>query len=128
MRLARELPALGVDVLDVSCGGNHPAQRIDVDLDFQTQLAGEIRAALRADGIDMGIAAVGNIREAEKARSLVQEGGALGESGSEQKARADFVVAARQFLREPRWVLKAAQELKVPAKWPIQYITVQPRP
>lgn len=113
IRLAKELPALGVDVLDVSSGGNNQHQQIPRhDKTYQTKLAGQVRRALRADGIDLLIGAVGLITESQEARDLVQEGA---------ETSADFALVARQLLREPEWVLRAAHEQKVKAKWANQY-------
>lgn len=122
--LARLLPALGVDVLDVSSGGNHASQRIQPHNEFQTDLAGQIRSAVRADGLDLMIAAVGRITRAETARSLLEPGQSDGAAG----AKADIVMAARQFLRDPQWVLKVAHDLSVPVKWPNQYERAMPKP
>lgn len=118
IRLAKLLPAWGVDVLDVSSGGNNPQQRIARQKTYQTDLAREIRRAVRADGLDLLIASVGSIDDAEFARDVVQEG--PGQS-------ADLALSARQFLRDPQWVLHAAHKLGVPVKWPIQYLRAAPR-
>lgn len=113
--LAKLLPDLGVDVLDVSSGGNIPDQDIPkTDRAYQTRIAGQVRRALRDAGVkDLKIAAVGFIDNAEVARDLVQGGG--------DDASADIVLAARQFLREPEWVLRVAHQLGVEAKWANQY-------
>lgn len=134
IQLAKLLPGLGVDVLDVSSSGNSPAQRIEMHNQYQTDLAGQIRAAVTDAGLKLGIAAVGLITEAEKARSIVQDGknrseGTIeveGEGG--QVAKADLVLLARQFLRDPQWVLKVAHELNVSVKWPNQYSRAKPKP
>lgn len=112
IRLAKLLPALGVDVLDVSSGGNTPSQRITITQTFQTDLAGKIREAVRADGQELLIAAVGLVSDAEFASKVVQEDG---------EPKADLVLAARQFLREPQFVLNAARDLDVDVKSPNQY-------
>jgi len=78
----------------------------------------------------MLIGAVGLITTAEMARSIVQEDGTLAEEkkgtvevdvGGGQRAQADLVLVARQFLREPEFVLRTAQELGVKVNWPAQY-------
>lgn len=135
IRLAKLLPGLGIDVLDVSSGGNHPAQRIEAHNEFQTDLAGKIRTAVRAEGLGLEIAAVGRITDAEMARSVVQEGKVGGkqdgrvevEGENGQVAKAEYVLAARQFLRDPQFVLKVAHELNVPVKWPNQYERAKPK-
>lgn len=136
IQLAKLLPGLGVDVLDVSSGGNASKQKIVLSQTFQTNLAGKIRDAVKAEGSDLLIAAVGAITTGEFARSVVQEGKVVGpesdtievaaENG--QTVSADLVQAARQFLREPEWVLKVAYELNVPVKWPNQYHRAEFKP
>ncbi|EFY93307.1 NADH-dependent flavin oxidoreductase-like protein [Metarhizium acridum CQMa 102] len=112
------LPALGIDVLDVSSGGNNSQQRLPREKTYQTSLAREIRRALRADKLDLIVGAVGNIDSAEFARDVVQE-------GDEQSA--DLALVARHFLREPDFVLNAAEKLGVPVKWPNQYHRAAPK-
>lgn len=142
IRLAKELPGLGVDVLDVSSSGNNPNQKIRRGKDYQTEIAGRIRAAVRAEGLDLAIAAVGFITEAETSRALVQGSGrSTGAAGAGAQdgtvevedenghvAKAEFVLAARQFLRDPQWVLKVARELNVDVRWPSQYERAKPKP
>jgi 2,4-dienoyl-CoA reductase-like NADH-dependent reductase (Old Yellow Enzyme family) len=138
IRLAKLLPELGVDVLDVSSGGNNPSQRIPRDNPHvQHDFAKAIREAVRAEGKDLKIAAVGQITEAEVARSLVQEGKLASKQGETieieddkgHKTSADIVMAARQFLREAEWPLKVAQELGVDVKTPNQYHRMyEPKP
>ncbi|KAK5658768.1 hypothetical protein OQA88_1579 [Cercophora sp. LCS_1] len=130
VRLAKLLPDLGVDLLDVSSGGNNPNQKIKLHPYYQVDIAGLIRDELKKEGKKLLIGAVGMITTAEMARSIVQEDETLagkqngtvavnGEHG--QKAQADLVLVARQFLREPEFVLRTAHELGVPVKWPVQY-------
>ncbi|RDL29922.1 uncharacterized protein BP5553_10549 [Venustampulla echinocandica] len=129
IRLAKLLPGLGVDLLDVSSGGNNPAQQIEMHTDFQTGIAGRIRTELFKSGIrDLLIGAVGMITEAEVAKSIVEAGKAVEvdqtiEIIDEQDAvaKADIVLVARQFLREPEWVLRVAHTLGVDVQWPNQY-------
>ncbi len=129
-QLALLLADHGVDLLDVSSGGNNHAQQIKLYPYYQVDLAGEIRAELRRQGKAMAIGAVGMISTAEMARSIVQEDGKLageqngaveidGEHGSTSKA--DLVLVARQFLREPEFVLRTAAELGVQVAPPVQY-------
>ena len=129
IRLARILPALGVDLLDVSSGGNNEKQAFSPYNDYQVDIAGQIRSALYETGIkDLLIGAVGMITEAEAARSIVQNGkeGPRDpveiESERGQKTKADVVLVARQFLREPEWVFRVAYRLGVEVQWPVQYL------
>ena len=128
IRLAKLLPALGVDLLDVSSGGNNEKQAIPLNNDYQVDIAGGIRSALHEAGIkDLLIGAVGMITEAEAAKSIVQNGkeGPRDhveiESESGQKTKADVVLVGRQFLREPEWVFRVAYRLGVEVQWPVQY-------
>ncbi|KAM0340997.1 hypothetical protein ACHAPU_010229 [Fusarium lateritium] len=118
IRLATQLPAAGVDVLDVSSGGNIKAQKFKIHQTMQTDMAGKIRDALRADGKELLIGTVGFITDGDFARSLVEESG---------NPKADLVLAARQFLREPNFVLGAAHQLDVDVQWPFQYSRAPPR-
>ncbi|KAH8675356.1 hypothetical protein BX600DRAFT_409429 [Xylariales sp. PMI_506] len=109
IRLAKLLPAEGVDLLDVSSGGNNAAQKIQLHPYYQVNIAGQLRDVLKADGSPLLIGAVGLITEAEMARSIVQEG------------PADVILLARQLLREPEFPLRVAHQLGVEVAWPVQY-------
>lgn len=127
IQLAKLLPDLGVDFLDVSSGGNSSEQKIEIHKYYQVSLAGQIREALRKEGKSLLIGAVGMISEAEMARGIVQENGAGGAQTLEieeehgQKTQADAVLVAREFLRDPHFVLNVARELDVDVQWPHQY-------
>jgi 2,4-dienoyl-CoA reductase-like NADH-dependent reductase (Old Yellow Enzyme family) len=129
IKLAKLLPSLGVDLLDVSSGGNNEQQTVTPFNNYQVDIAGQIRTALYAAGIkNLLIGAVGMITEAEAAKSIVENGQSEKsselieiESESGQKAKADIVLVARQFLREPEWVLRVAYRLGVKVQWPQQY-------
>lgn len=73
--VAKIVADMGVDLLDVSSGGNAPQQRINMfdSKDYQTKIAAEIRKELRAAGKEMLVGAVGLITEAEQARDIVGE-------------------------------------------------------
>lgn len=137
IKLAKLLPDLGVDLLDVSSGGNNEKQKIIVHKNFQVDIAERIRNALFEAGIkNLLIGAVGMITEAEHAKEIVQSGvksnGAPAAATNEQQtveisedkernAKADVVLLARQFLREPEWVIRTAHKLGVEVQYPIQY-------
>lgn len=118
IQLAKLLPSLGIDVLDVSSGGNNSQQQILRERTYQTNLAREIRRALRAEKNELIVGTVGNIDNAEFARDVVQEG---------EEQSADLALVARHFLREPDFVLNAAEKLGVPVKWPNQYHRAEPK-
>ena len=67
-----------MDLLDVSSGGNHPEQRINMfdSKDYQIKIAAQIRAELKKENLGLFIGAVGLITEAQQARDIVEEGGA----------------------------------------------------
>jgi 2,4-dienoyl-CoA reductase-like NADH-dependent reductase (Old Yellow Enzyme family) len=129
VRLAKLLPGLGVDLLDVSSGANNEKQKLQPHGEYQTSLAARIRAELYQAGIKtLLIGAVGMITEAEVAKALLEKGkptedGDTVEIEDEQGAiaKADIVLIARQFLREPEWVLRVAYRLGVKVQWPLQY-------
>ncbi|CAO2650255.1 Nn.00g015470.m01.CDS01 [Neocucurbitaria sp. VM-36] len=146
IRLAKLLPALGVDLLDVSSGGNHPAQQINMfdSKDYQVRIASRIRSELRKENLSLFIGAVGLITEAEQARDIVEEGGAAilknGDAGIAKEAQAavavtekkdgkeplaDVILVARQFMREPEWVLRVAWQLGLDVAWPNQFLRVR---
>ncbi|KAF2463234.1 NADH-dependent flavin oxidoreductase-like protein [Lindgomyces ingoldianus] len=144
--LAKMLPALGVDLLDVSSGGNSPMQSINMyeSKDYQTRIAARIRGEMKKEGLNLLIGAVGLITEAEQARDIVEEGGAVGQAGENgsidleakvavemtegkggRDPMADVILVARQFMREPEWVLKVAWKLGVDIAWPSQFLRVR---
>lgn len=103
--LARELKALGVDLIDCSSGGLIPHVCIPVAPGYQTSFAWDIR---RRVGIATG--AVGLITSAEQAEGILERG------------QADAVLLARELLRRPHWALHAARKLgEAAAPWPAQY-------
>ncbi|CAN9447723.1 unnamed protein product [Alternaria alternata] len=146
IRLAKLLPGLGVDLLDVSSGGNHPEQRINMfdSKDYQIKIAAQIRAELKKENLGLFIGAVGLITEAQQARDIVEEGGAadavadqVSDTELAKEARAavkvtegkeplaDVVLVARQFMREPEWVLRVAWQLGLDVAWPNQFLRVR---
>ncbi|KAF5722372.1 NADPH dehydrogenase [Fusarium mundagurra] len=137
IKLAKLLPEAGVDILDVSSGGNHKDQKIDIHPYYQVDLAYQIRKALKADRIELMIAAVGFIDNPAMAESVVRGNGGFEivgkrngtngdtERGKYEEPQADLVMVGRQFLRDAGFVLTAAKELGVKAQWPLQYAKVK---
>lgn len=127
IRLAKLLPGYGVDVLDLSSGGNHPDQKIAMHSDFQVGIAAQVRSALHKEGLkDLLIAAVGMITDATVAGAIVNdkqddEGAIRIRDEQGNLAKADVVLIARQFLREAEFVLNAAHTLGVEVQWPDRY-------
>ena len=102
VELCAQLKVLGVDLVDVSTGGNVHNAPIKATPGFQVPFATAIRA-------ETGImtTAVGLITEPEQADHIIQTG------------EADAVFMAREFLRNPRFPLHAAEKLGVTIKWPL---------
>ncbi|KAL4929244.1 NADH:flavin oxidoreductase/NADH oxidase [Aspergillus undulatus] len=116
IELLKYLPELGIDFLDVSSGGNHRDQKFQFFSDYQVELAGQLRKEIKAAGAKTLVGAVGFITEAEAAAHIVKGADEEGE-----EPRADAVLIARQFLREPEWVLNAARKLGVEIEHPHQF-------
>ncbi len=107
VELARRLKAEGADLIDCSSAFNTPDYNaIPFGAGFQVPFAERIRKEA-----DILTAAVGFITNAAQADSIVRNG------------RADVVLLAREFLRDPYWALKAAAEVhqKQAISPPIQY-------
>ena len=104
VRLAAELRAHGVDLLDVSSGGNATRVPIPVGPGYQVPFASRVRAET---GLPVG--AVGLITEPEQAEKVVAAG------------EADAVLLGRELLRDPYWARRAARELGGDAPVPPQY-------
>ena len=133
LKLARILPHLGVDLLDVSSGGNNEKQRIQPHSNYQVGIAGQIRKAIKEEGLQLLLGAVGLITDAMQAKDIVEEGlqaeaeaaRHMVEAHPEKEAMADAIFVARQFMREPEWVLRVAWKLGVDVAWPSQFRRVK---
>jgi len=93
---ARQLKALGCDFVDVSSGGNSPAQKITVKPGYHVPFATRVK---KEAGIKTW--AVGVITEPEQAEAIIGSG------------QADCTAHARAFLVDPRWGWNAARALGV---------------
>lgn len=104
LKLAAILKEKSVDLVDCSSGGNAHHQKIPVHPLYQVPFAERIKK-------ETGIltAAVGLITTANESEQILSEG------------KADLIVMARQFLRDPYFPLHAAKELGVNIDWPVQY-------
>lgn len=109
VQLAGLLREHGVDLVDVSSGGQIPNAQIPVGPGFQVGFAGRIR---REAGIPT--AAVGLITSPSQANEIVAAGD------------ADLVLLGREFLRDPYWPVHAAAALDEEASWPVQYLRAAP--
>ncbi len=106
IELARRLKAGGVDLIDCSSGGTVPDAKIPVGPGYQVPFAERIRKEAA-----IATAAVGMITTPAQADEIVRQG------------RADLVLLAREFLRDPYWPMRAARALGHPAavSTPVQY-------
>ena len=95
--VVKELGPLGVDLVDVSTGGNVPAA-IPVGPGYQVPAARVVR-----EGSGLPTSAVGLLTSPEQAEQVLVDGA------------ADVVMIGREALRDPMWPLRAAHALGVPA-------------
>lgn len=94
VELARLLQARGVDLIDVSTGGNVPHVRIPTGPGYQVRFARRIQTETT-----LPAAAVGMITEPHQAESILAAGD------------ASAVLLGRELLRDPYWPRRAAREL-----------------
>jgi 2,4-dienoyl-CoA reductase-like NADH-dependent reductase (Old Yellow Enzyme family) len=106
IELAKRLKGEGVDLIDCSSGGTVPHAKIIVGAGYQVPFAEQIRREA-----NIATAAVGQLTEPTHADEIIRNG------------RADLVLLAREFLREPYWPVKAAKVLrqKDALRTPVQY-------
>lgn len=93
-----------VDLVDCSSGGVVANASIPAAPGYQTPFAEAIR---KRTGMLTG--AVGIITTPAQAEEIIRSG------------KADLVLLAREFLRDPYFPLHAATELDYDTKWPVQY-------
>ncbi|KAA9111176.1 NADH:flavin oxidoreductase/NADH oxidase [Microbacterium rhizomatis] len=94
----------GADFFDISSGGLVAHQQIAVGPGYQVALAARVREA------GMPVSAVGLITDAAQAEQILADGD------------ADAIMAAREWLRDPHFALRAAAELGDDIDyWPKQY-------
>jgi 2,4-dienoyl-CoA reductase-like NADH-dependent reductase (Old Yellow Enzyme family) len=103
VEIAKALKEQGVDLVDVSSGGNVLAQ-VPLQPGYQVPFAEQVR---REAGIPT--AAVGLITEAQQANAIIANG------------EADLVAMARELLRNPHWPYAAAHALQQDIPWTRQY-------
>jgi 2,4-dienoyl-CoA reductase-like NADH-dependent reductase (Old Yellow Enzyme family) len=104
VRFAAALQAHGIDLLDVSTGGNAPGVRIPTGPGYQVPFAARVKA-----GSSLPVAVVGLITETEQAEKILANGD------------ADAVLLGREMLRNPSWARHAARELGADVHVPDQY-------
>lgn len=109
--LARELKALGCDVIDVSSAGNVPESKVEYGRMYQVPFAEAVKL-----GAGIPVMAVGAILGADHANTVIAAG------------RADLCAMAREHLSDPYLTHRHAQAERVDSVgWPKQYLAVRPR-
>lgn len=104
VKLSSILKEKGVSLMDVSSGALVPSVKIPVGPGYQVPFADRIK---NETGILTGT--VGMITDAHQAEQILTEG------------KADVVIMAREFLRNPYFPLSAAHELGDDVNFPVQY-------
>ncbi|MDD2599154.1 MAG: NADH:flavin oxidoreductase/NADH oxidase [Kiritimatiellae bacterium] len=104
IQFCKALKKLGIDLIDVSSGGNIADAEVPAGPGFQVPFAKAIREQA---AIPTG--AVGLITEPQQAEEILRKG------------EADAILIGREFLRNPYFVFRAAQELGAHADVPKQY-------
>ncbi|GHI09607.1 oxidoreductase [Streptomyces cellostaticus] len=104
VRFARDLHAHGIDLLDVSTGGNVSGADIPTGPGYQVPFAARAKAET-----PLPVGTVGLITEAGHAQKLVANG------------EADAVLLGRELLRNPSWARHAARESGAEVRVPNRY-------
>jgi len=102
--LAHTVKPLGIDLIDCSSGASVSYAKIPVAPGFQVPFAERVKREA-----NILSAAVGLITEPAQANEIITTG------------KADLVLMAREFLRDPYWPLHAANALGTTPKPPVQY-------
>ncbi|WP_149402076.1 NADH:flavin oxidoreductase/NADH oxidase [Dictyobacter arantiisoli] len=104
VEVAQALKEHGVDLIDVSTGGNVKQAKIPVGPGYQVPFSDTIHHEAQ---IPTG--AVGMITEPTQANNILEQD------------KADMIFLARELLRDTHWPLRAAHELGSDIAWPKQY-------
>jgi len=105
VKLARWVRDCGVSLVDCSSGGLSPGQKIPLAAGYQVPFAERIRREA-----EVATGAVGMITEPEQADEIIRSG------------KADLVLLAREFLRDPYFPAHAAKKLGADIYTPPQYL------
>lgn len=104
VEVSKALKEHGVDLVDVSSGGNVLA-KVPFAPGYQVPFAEQVRREA-----DILTAAVGLITEPQQANDIVKSG------------QADMIALARELLRNPHWPLSAAHALHHDIDWRPQHV------
>ncbi|KAK9365647.1 hypothetical protein V1509DRAFT_655321 [Lipomyces kononenkoae] len=103
VEFSKVISELGVDLLDVSSGGNSPEEKTNYGPAFQAPYAYTVKKALP----DFKVAPVGAIHKADVIEQVLSGG-------------VDAVFVGRPFSHNPNFVLDLAKEYGVKVQWPVQ--------
>jgi len=95
---------LGADLFDLSSGGLVTGVKIPTGPGYQVDFAKSTSSATSAE-----VSAVGQITNAHQAEEILNSG------------QVDVILAGREFLRDPYFALRAANDLGAEIDWPTQY-------
>ncbi|KAI9872767.1 MAG: hypothetical protein M1830_001215 [Pleopsidium flavum] len=95
VRLGEIVADKGIDLMDVSSGGNHPKQKIKTGPGYQAPFAKRVKEKV---GDKMLVATVGTITSGKQANQLLEEG-------------LDVAIVGRMFQKNPGLVWAFAEEL-----------------
>lgn len=98
VKLAKLVAERGVDLLDVSSGGNHPAQHPHVKPAYQAPLAIQVKKAV---GDSLLVGSVGSIDNAHIANDLLEKDG------------LDIVTVGRGFQKNPGLVSRPSVDFEL---------------
>jgi 2,4-dienoyl-CoA reductase-like NADH-dependent reductase (Old Yellow Enzyme family) len=104
VELAKILADMGVDLLDVSSGGNHEKQQIKGGPGYQAPFA---KAVKKAVGDKLAVGTVGTITSGKQANELLEQD-------------LDLAIAGRMFQKNPGLVFAWADELELEVQMPNQ--------
>ncbi|KAF6240046.1 hypothetical protein HO173_001656 [Letharia columbiana] len=97
VKLAGIVADMGVDLLDVSSGGNHPRQKVQTGPGYQAPFAKAVKEEL---GDRVAVGTVGTITSGKQAQELLEGG-------------LDLAIVGRMFQKNPGLVWTFAEELGV---------------
>ncbi|KAI9014583.1 hypothetical protein CLU79DRAFT_707756 [Phycomyces nitens] len=101
---SKELKKIGVDVLDVSSGGNVAHAHYPRPSLYQVPLSNAVK-----HGANIPTGAVGYIRTGKEAEEILE------------KDEADYILVGREYLRHPSWVMEAGNDIGVDVNYAKQY-------
>lgn len=105
VRLAKILKEHGVDLVDVSSGGNIHGAKIPVFEGYQVPFSSQVKKDAKVK-----TGAVGLITQVEQAENILRKG------------EADLIFIAREILRNPYIAVQGSFEMKEPCFFPHQYL------